>query len=1191
MAAVQRPSPSMEHDDDRRSTSDDSTVLLLPASMQTLLDRYTERTLTPAERTTLARAAPNVRCEALRIFFETNDAATAVEYVLRHGNRGGVSGSASLRHSEKGGSSRSTNSSAAARSMTASTSAPRSSATAAANNGNGNPPETARAALKPLSTNTSNFHTGKSSAAEAKTAIKLVLSPPVVDTDPLPLSGAENTVESPAPTPSKQVSKRPPSLSAGGAGHNNSGSRPRRISAARRGDSMCTYVTVSSMSDGDDEDERYAHEAEEGEDDAESEDMPPTVTLRSRNSRTSLNAAAAVAQVPALALDSVLKPSGEPARDSNVASSSPVVSAPAERPSRKSTTPAAGTAAVAAGPAVPPSAPPPSSARVVIAPSPSPSPAAAAAAAAAAIDVASVTASSQPRISAPPLQRSAEGNESEARKTVAAKPTVAPVAAEAEPAAATTVPLPLSLPQRNAHHPQKTQQQQQHHVAFTDANAIAVLDAYRKNGARPLGDRYDVGLTYTELSWRPSSASPSCAAPSEGSGGNGDGGGGPPKTAMDWAAMVASVRRPHPPAVATTTKPNTPLRERRTGTATAAVVTAGGTLRTPRGSATTAAQRRSAAAEAPMVVVGAGGATPRTPQDDNVPKRASGGSGHRSSNTAKKHAGQPSSQSQPTSQRGSRRKRLTGESDAPTGASPLSSAGAQPTEGFTSPEKQAPNRSANASPMKRGVAWDETTGTYITHPNQRRRQLAAAAAAAAVPAAAPVSAPAAPSITVGAAGTSAAAAPDVLHACFCRNASAVVAAAAPVVEGGALTATTPRPQVLTRTPTATGAAIPSTVTAATAGGASFGRLCSSALHLPNSNNRNSAAASPPPAKEAKAAKTPRTTPAPIVTAARKKHPDNSPPSSSSTDNFLRKKRTVLTSPRPAVASPRSHTAASTATAAAPTAAEYMRLRSGYPAMPVHDVYREAGGTIALQRQATHYPTAAAAAASYSYSAVDTMRRIASAAPAQRRGAAGEPTGGPPPPAACDFDLSPIHSPRTARTPHGRGGMSTRSSDDVAAGSGGRVSARGPQLRRAASGHQLPLSTPPHIHHTNARNAATVPAAQCGVFERLTSNYYTVYASAVALQASVVPSSPRGGPHTGSAVHSARRRPVSASAGGAERRARRGNPYPAMREGWLSIDGKLPAPRKGGADDVAEAAAPVENAFSRTNTSRYVTLAK
>lgn len=56
-----------------------------PASIQTLVDHYTLRQLSAAEKVALATAPPDLRCEALRIFFDGgSDAVSAVDFLLKN---------------------------------------------------------------------------------------------------------------------------------------------------------------------------------------------------------------------------------------------------------------------------------------------------------------------------------------------------------------------------------------------------------------------------------------------------------------------------------------------------------------------------------------------------------------------------------------------------------------------------------------------------------------------------------------------------------------------------------------------------------------------------------------------------------------------------------------------------------------------------------------------------------------------------------------------------------------------------------------------------------------------------------------------------------------------------------------------------------------------------------------------------
>lgn len=1139
MTTLRRTSWSAEN-----THGDDGDTIVLPASMQTLVDRYTERTLNAEERATLAGATPNVRCEALRLFFEANDAAAAVEYVLRHG--GHTPAPSSQRHSGE----QSTSSSATSRSK-ASNSASRSAASVKS-----------QKALASLPTNATNLSFCKLAAEPKQTSRPAALhsNPPVA---------AMNVAESPAPTPLKQQVLRPPSLSVGGGGTGagaNSGSRPRRVSAARRGESTCTLVTVSSMSDDDDdvaEDRGVPSESEnsvklddydglaeatiENEQAAvaaaattafeEGEEMPPTVTLRAQEShRSSRAAVAATSQVPALALDSVVKPNAESANRLNAPS--PTISAPVDRPSRNSTTPITATTPTAAGglarEASPSVLPPPGAQRIETSILPSPSPAAAAL---------------PPMPHGPPavaaVNAGDDGDEEEPRKTVAAKPTpitttTAAVEKDAEPAAAMAVPLTAltGATETAADVAKKSppRQQQRHHVAFTDAKAMAVLDTYRQRAVPP-SYLDEVELAYTELSCGHSSASPSCVAPSVASGGA-------TKNAMDWAALVASVRAPQLLAPGATSLPSAARKGRRTTTTTAAVAPAVCAPHTPRGSTATTAAAPSQLCR-----------TPRGSQEEGdgptAAKRKSGG-GAKNNNTAVAAAAATSKKSAAgTRQRQTRRKRLSGQCDTP-GSSSSAVAAPHNAAALMTPDKSQ-ICSTNASPLKRGVAWDDTTGMYITHPNQRRRQLAAAAAAAESTATAATPPHAAmPSLAIRAAGASALDTPDVLRAYFGRTPSTAVMAAA---EGEV---TTPRPHM--------GVGVPPSNPLV------FGRLCSAASHLAVSRNDGSR----------RCAKNIAKTPHPA--AAKRKPATRGSPITSTTDRILRKKRTK---PTPVVATPRPHNAPPpSATAGAMSNTNYARLRSGYPAVQPHDVYREGGEVISLQRQASQYHAAL-------YASTETLRRIASAVPAIRRATeGGEDTivraadeiqlGGP------IYCPSTIRSPRTART--SREGETAAAYNSDRNNNGGWLSARGPLYHRSASNYH-PHPVPPHSSNISGGGGAPVPTVQCDVFERLTSNYYAVYSSAAALQTATLLTSPRGGRvaryGAGGGAHSARRRHMSAPAA---RRAARRNPYPALREGWLSPDGKVAATRRvevEATEEVEAAPAPAENVFTRSNTSRYL----
>ncbi|CAJ1022220.1 hypothetical protein Q4I32_002887 [Leishmania shawi] len=1028
--------------------STDCSSATLPASMQTLLDRYTDRQLTQQERLVLAHATPRVRCEALRIFFEMNDAAAGLEYVLANGgaslnSHGDTSAKASL------------SSGAAA---TASTAVPLVAASKA---------------LKSLPINTL---TATSAGAKLNTAAASDAKRPFAASAPNDNTALQDDARKPRGTGRTAV---PASGSTAPSLVTSTRSCLRRTSAARRGESVCTLVTVSSMSsessDGDNElrpTETPVKEEEVG------ADMPATVTLRYRGSRSSAVVASAAPIVPALALGTVLKQHDSISRSSPSARVAHSEYRPSVSPALTTTTVAANAQPRDVSPSV---APPPHTEPF--------SPA---------TPKSGITGTAGTQGSAPvtppplpPTRHEGAGDDEEPRKTVAAKLT----AYHANP----TATLAASAP-----HPQ-----QKHCVGFTDSKARTVLSAYRRGCTSSTFRHHheDVRLAYTEPLCNHRSPSSSCTPPPPWLAG----GGTTSVCGTDWAALVAAAPVPPLPvaSVVTATKPATgvlgsPRTSRRPAPKEVACTTPAPSLRFP-SSPTKALGSQAKTAhgselgDAAAAGNNSGGAgktqpPPRTPRvsfEGKKPK--SGGSGNRSP----------------------RRKRRSD-----SGVSKLSP---------PSPSSKL----SGASPVKRGVAWDETTGTYITHPNQRQRQGAAHSVAVAAGAA---TLTALPSAAPRGVGTSALEIPDKLHYYFARTASSTVASG----DMAAAQAAKPTP---------------------------FGPLCSSAMHFGRGEDATSALSAAAALLSAKAVK-------------QKKCESEATRSKTPTGVSTWKKSIETKMAAAALAAPLMVVPA----VRSPRLAENQRFRSGcVPAK--YDLCGPSGETIMVQHQGPQYPpqllAAAAAPANVSpktpprtASAGKMVQLAAEKAPAVRferyysmmSGGGVEvvevETAQSSAHASCP---SAIRTPRSARfpaqqQPRGRVG-------DPVAAMYARGWAANPTYQACGAAAQV--------------CAGPVPPAQCSVFERLTSNYYNVYSSATALQAVSPPPvafSPRGDRSDRERHQLPHRRNLSAPVARTHRgRARCPATLQAVPKGFLSPRGM----RKG---EQERTAAPVSSVFARSNAS-------
>ncbi|CAC9481482.1 hypothetical protein conserved [Leishmania donovani] len=944
----------------------DSSSVTLPASMQTLLQRYTDRKLTEEERLILAHATPNVRCEALRIFFEMNDAAAGVEYVLANSGASPRShGGTSARASRSGGTS---------------TTAPAAAPVLAASK-----------ALKSLSTNTLN---AANAGAKSRDAAASGANRPLAASAPSGNAAFRDEVRKPAGTgravvPASGSTALSPAAKAGSCLH--------RTRVARSGESVCTLVTVSSMSSEDSGDDAELRPAETParEEGAEAV-MPPTVTLRSRDPRANAGAAAVVPAVPLLALHAVLKQHGS---NSNSSASSPSAGV-AHSECRPSVSPAMTNTTTAAATAQPrdvsPSIVPPPGCQRLSPAVPKPSTTATAAAPGS-------TPAAPPSL--PSTAHEDAGDDEEPRKTVAAKPT----GYYANPTATHTSPVP---------HPR-----QPCYAGLVDSKPTAVRGAHRRDRTSTFGEpQGGVDVDYRELPCNHSSPSPSWTPPSLA------GSGAVSKCGTDWAALVAAAPAPQLPTVP-------------------AVVTTEPAAAVP---ASPWKDHRTAPKEAADTTPASGLCSPRLPTEASrdQPKRTRG-SGFDDTATAANNSDRAGKTQQ--SPRAPRvpltdRKREAEGSDSHSPCNVRHPGSGTPQLSPPPP----PSKLGGASPIKRGAAWDETTGMYITHPNQLRRQRAARSVATAALTA---------RLSAAVCGVSGSAMepPDTLHYHFARTASS-----------------TPDSALLTSMPTATAAAH-------AAGSVPLGRLCSSAVHIAGGADATSArswAAALPSSKDDKQKKRKQETKrAKVLTGA---STWKRPIETKKTATALAVSPAVV----PIVASPR--------------LTRYQRVCC--EDVPVkYDFYGHSGKTIMLQRQASQYPTqmlAAAASGSPSKphrtaSASQTVRSAAPVARTERcysvmKGGGVEvvevETAQPSAQAPCP---STIRTPRSARfrpQQHPRGLVG----EPAAA----MVSARGSAAERAcqAPGAAVPVC------------AALVPPAHCSVFERLTSNYYDVYSSEVALQA-------------------------------------------------------------------------------------------
>ncbi|CBZ25646.1 conserved hypothetical protein [Leishmania mexicana MHOM/GT/2001/U1103] len=987
--------------------STDASGVTLPASMQTLLQRYTDRKLTEQERLLLAHATPNVRCEALRIFFEMNDAAAGVEYVLANSGASPRShGGTSARASRSGGTTTTTTTASAAAPVLA-----------------------ASKALKSLSTNTL--------AAAASGAKR-----PLGAWAPTGNAALRDEVRKPTGTgravmPASGSTAPSPVAKAGSCLH--------RTRVTRSGESVCTLVTVSSMSseDSDDDAELRPTKTPAREEGAEAV-MPPTVTLRSRDSRANAGAAAAVLAVPLLALDAVLKQHGS---TSNSSASSPSAGvAHSER--RSSVSPAMTNTTIVAvelqARDVSPSVVPPPGCQRLSPAAPKPSTTATAAAP-----------GSTPvaPLSLPSTAYEGGDYDEEPRKTVAAKP----MECYANHTATHTAPVP---------HPR-----QRYYAGFADSKPTAVRCAHRRDCTSP--------------SWTPPSLAGSGAVSVCGT---------------DWAALVAAAPAPQlptPPAVvATKREAAAPVSPRE--------------------------DHRPAPEEATDTTPASGLCSPRLPtKASNDQPRTTRGSGSGDTATAANNSGGAGKTQQPP--RTPRvpvadRKREAEGSDS---HSPCN--GRHPDTGTPQlPPPPPPSKLGGASPIKRGAAWDETTGMYITHPNQLRRQRAAHSVATAA-------LTARPSAAVCGVSGSALEPPDTLHYHFARTASS-----------------TPVSALLTSVPTATAAAH-------AAGLVPLGRLCSSAVHIAGGADsmpaRSWTAALPSSKDDKKKKRKPETKRAKALTEAPTwKRPIET------------KKTATALATYPAVAP----------VVASPRVTGYQRVCS--EDVPVkYDFCGHSGGTLMLQRQASRYPAQMLAAAASgsprkphrTASASQTVRSAVPVARIERCYSMMEGGGVE----VAEVETAPLsaHAPchSTIRTPR--------------------------SARFRAQQHPRGLVGEPAAAMVSARGSAAdrtcqVPPAHCSVFERLTSNYYDVYSSEVALQATSPPpvtAFRRGCRSDQEHRRSARRRHFSAPAASPRGHlVRRPATARLAREGCLSTEEIVACEQK-------RTTASSSSAFARSSASCYL----
>ncbi|KAG5503713.1 hypothetical protein JIQ42_05936 [Leishmania sp. Namibia] len=951
----------------------------LPASMQTLLDRYADRRLTSKERLVLAQATPNVRCEALRIFFELNDASAGVEYVLANG---GVSPRS---HGGTGaGASRCSGSAATA---TASASG---SATAASK----------ALQLLPTNTLTTPRTVAKSHATAASAARRPVTAAAATASTAVKDRARKSTDTSRAIVTVNRSTARSPAARAG--------SCSRRSSAARRSDSVCTVVTVSSMSSegSGDKDERRPTAMAAREQELQA-DNPRTVALRSRVSRDTTETTTTGPVVPALPLDIILRQHGRCRRIFESSHSAGVL----EGQRRAVVSPAISTAASAnlqprgsSWTAVPGSSPGSRSLTT------------------SELSTSATAAALRPAMAAPPPLPPTDHEDSvsdvELRKTMAAKSMVY----YANPTATLTAPAP---------HPKRG-----HNAAFKGAGAMTAPGAHRSGYFPTFGHRQGNDETARTEPLLNDSRPFRASAPQ-----SLVGGGVASVCGTDWAALVAAARAPQLPifqAVAATKSPAaasaSPPKSCRLapgGVPRITPASSHGSPRPPAGKAhnrpKTAGNSESNSAPAAFYNSGRAGKAQKPQGALRVPckagKRQARASGKRSRRKAR-HPGKGTSRS-----------------------SPIASA----------------SQLTVASPISRGVAWDDTMGTYITHPNQRRRQMATGCIAAATVLATPR-----PAASLSA-GASALETPDTLHYYFSRTASLTV------TSGNV--ATGQAPELLTRTPTATAAAH-------AAGSAPLGRLCSSALHLRGGEVVTSAPSS--------------TAVLPLSMDTKRKKRAKVPARASTLKKYMQARDAAAVPATPPRAAP---------LVASPRLTGYQRLCSGY-VPDMYDVYGQSQETVVLKRPALKYCaqmlettvggspnrhpcTASAGPAVCPAAATASGARIERCCRKLRGGGAEV--------AAVKTAPSSKHAPwpSAARTPlsrcspvhqHPHGMVRGPTAGMVYA----RVSATGPAC--PVPGAAAPAS------------AGFVPAAESSVFERLASNYYDVYSSATALKARTPPPS-------------------------------------------------------------------------------------
>ncbi|KAG5507671.1 hypothetical protein JKF63_06620 [Porcisia hertigi] len=1031
--------------------SADCNGVPLPASMQTLLDRYTDRKLTPQERLVLAHATPNVRCEALRVFFEMNDAAAGVEYVLANGgasprSHGGTSAGASL-----SGSSATTFASAAPVATVSSTSKSVSVSTPT--------PSKTGARQKTAAAFGRKGHFSSSSLTANAAVGRRASKSPSISRIVVPTSSHVS--------PSRKSKARSCSRTAG---------------AAWRGESVCTFVTVSSMSSECSGDEENAGQSIEPA--AREKGMPPTRTTRSHRAPSNATASG-TALVPALALESVLKPNGGNAISSTgfsivdvshggrrlspsvaMTSTTPLAVHTQPRGLSPSIAPLLGveclsgttaepnTMATADAPVSMPVAPPPLA----------------------------------------PANHEDSGDDEVSRKTVAAKPR----GYYTDPTASLTTPAP---------HPQE-----KHRIQCTHSSTVAMLDAYQRDRTPTLSGQSGAGSAYTELSSSHMNTTLSSPPPwVTGAGGTAS------MCSTDWPALIAAARPPQAPTspVVATNKPVTALpaslrEDSRLAPEKTADTTPLSSYRSTCPPTTQASPKRSQKTrdrepgDAAAAISSSGFAdktqqllrTPRRYFEDNV--RKSGENGKRSSRKA------PNS--------------LSGSSQA----SPLP------------PSSQ----SCGVSPIKRGVAWNEATGTYITHPNQLRRQMTPGGA---------------PAAEVRSARTSAPEIPDTLHYCFVRTPSRVMT-------GDDVTAAHVSVPP-TRIPTATtGAHVPSPDPLA--------RLCSSAGHLGAGGDVRctpSLAAALPSTKHLKKSKR-KSEVKGLETPARVQ---------------ARKKPTKVESvaatpgPPPRVAP----------IGASTRSAGYHRLRSDYVS-PKLDVFEHRAEAMALHRRASQHPSPVLA------TAVGCSPNMLCRTPSCNRKLQSARESAPATRIADHYTMMSKGGADMADTGRNQAPTRVHCSSNIRTPRTPR-SARFPSQQQQHRMYMVPvagMTTPRRgaadCTHQEYRNAALpgtgpVPSAQCSVFERLASNYYSIYTSAAALHANPqlpVPASPRVGRSGRERPQLTRRRHLSAPAASVRARHPRRHATPkAVREVY---------PDSGVTNKGSEKRITAPSPFSRSRTPRY-----